>query len=133
MSYELTASELLKLMREFSSKVGQQYPQMEISEFGEWVDAEYGDAYERANILLESYGEEVDSSKTGLFNEYDLSEEEVRDALEWKVRDKDSAGGRPSKVEKWTERIENNAATLEDARQDMSDPTWYRLKSRVEE
>ena len=133
MSYELTASELLKLMREFSSKVGKQYPQMEISEFGEWVDAEYGDAYERANILLESYGEEVDSSKTGLFNEYDLSEEEVRDALEWKVRDKDSAGGRPSKVEKWTERIENNAATLEDARQDMSDPTWYRLKSRVEE
>ena len=133
MSYELTASELLKLMREFSAKVGKQYPQMEISEFGEWVDAEYGDAYECANILLESYGKEVDSSKTGLFNEYDLSEEEVRDALEWKVRDKDSAGGRPSKVEKWAERIENNAATLEDARQDMSDPTWYRLKSRVEE
>ena len=133
MSYELTASELLKLMREFSSKVGQQHPQMEISEFGEWVDAEYGDAYEAANMYLESYGEEVDSSENHFLNEYDLTKEQVESAIEMKKSHLNSSPGRPSKVEKWAERIENNAATLEDARQNMSDPTWYRLKSRVEE
>jgi len=42
-----------------------------------------------------------------------------------------SSGGRPSKVDKWEKRIENGES-LEDARKDMSDPTWYKLKKRVE-
>ena len=36
-------------------------------------------------------------------------------------------------IDWWAERIEDNDATFEEARDHMSDPTWYRLKSRVEE
>ena len=62
----------------------------------------------------------------------DLSQSDALAGLKMRVNSK-GKGGRPSKVEKWAERIEDNDATLEEARDHMSDPTWYRLKSRVEE
>ena len=61
-----------------------------------------------------------------------LTKEQALTGLKMRENGK-GKGGRPSKVKKWAKKIEDNAATLEEARDHMSDPTWYRLKSRVEE
>ena len=109
---------------------------------------------DKAEMVCGNYGQEVDDVKNdvnlsspGLVIESELEDEYVVSVLEYleesNLSEKEaigglrlqanSSGGRPSKVEKWQDRIEDGPATLEDARQDMSDPTWYKLKRRVNE
>ena len=111
---------------------------------------------DKAEMVCGNYGQSEDElslqgslSSRGLVIESELEDEYVVSVLEYleesdlsrsdalaglRMRDNSKGkGGRPSKVEKWQDRIEDGSATLEDARQDMSDPTWYKLKQRVEE
>lgn len=110
---------------------------------------------DKAEKLCDEYGREQDelNSQGSLSNEVlvidsELDEEYVADVLEYleesnlsrsdalaglKMRESSKGkGGRPSKVDKWQSRIEDGSATLEDAREDMSDPTWYKLRDQVE-
>ena len=61
-----------------------------------------------------------------------MTEEEVRKAIDAYYKNK-KRGGRPSKRERWNKKIENDEATLEEAREHMSNTTWYKLKKEVEE
>jgi len=98
--------------------------------------------------LAEEFGTDVDSLRNGgslrvpdgmsvedaddilqYVNENNLSKEDVMSGLKMRSHRK---GGRPSKVEKWEERIVDGDATLEEAREHMSDPTWYKLRDKVD-
>ena len=108
---------------------------------------------DKAERVCANYGRQVDDVKNdvnlssrGLVIESELDDEYVVSVLEYleesNLSEKEaigglrlqanSSGGRPSKVEKWRDRIEDGPATLEDARGDMSDPTWYKLRDQVE-
>lgn len=65
-------------------------------------------------------------------SESGLEPDEVVEGIRWRSNKK-GKGGRPSKVDRWEQRIEDGAATLEDAQENMGRSTWYKLKSRVEE
>ena len=133
MAYEINSMELLTIMEEFCRKLGSQHDQMPIDEFGKWRNSNGERAFEAAKMYLQTYGDESSELNNSFLNEYDMDESEIRSAIELKKSFESSERGRPSKVEKWQNRIEDGSATLEDARQDMSDPTWYKLKQRVEE
>ena len=107
-----------KVVADYGRDENQLSSQGSLSESGLVIESELDDGY--VVSILE------------YLEQNDLSQDDALAGLKMRVNSK-GKGGRPSKVEKWAERIENNDATLEDARQDMSDPTWYRLKSRVEE
>ena len=61
-----------------------------------------------------------------------FSRDEAIDVLKQEISKRESAG-RPSKVEKWEKKIENNGASLSDAKEELSRSTWYKLKKRVEQ
>lgn len=132
MSYELEPLQLLNLMDEFCQKLGSEYSNMPIDDFGGWKDSNLEEAFEVSKMYLEQYGEEGGSSENSFLNDYDLTEEEIIEAIEWKMSINESNRGRPSKVDKWEKMIESGRATLDEARDEMSDPTWYKLKDRVE-
>ena len=129
--YKLTWFELINLMGEFCRKLGEEHDEMPIEDFEEWSDNNYEEAREAGKAYLKAYGEEASTKEKGLFEEYDLTVEQMRHGLEWKVADINCDKGRPSKVDKWEEMIIDGAATLEEARDHMSDPTWYKLQERI--
>ena len=129
--YEITWFELKKIMSEFCGKLGDEYDEMSIEEFEDWSESNYEDVRTIGKMYLEKYCDEATGKETTLFNETELNEDQLRQAVNWKEAQIDSSGGRPSKVDKWEEMIVDGAATLEDAREEMSDPTWYKLRERI--
>lgn len=78
------------------------------------------------------YADEAHFKENCFLNELDADPEEVQEALEWYRSLQESDRGRPSKVEKWADAIEDGEATLDDARDDLSDPSFYKLKRSTE-
>jgi hypothetical protein len=133
MKREIGHVSLLNLISEFCEKLGSEYDEMSIQEFRNWWESNHEEGVEASKQYLEYYGEESVDKENCFLNEYDYFEDEVRKIIEWKESLDQSDRGRPSKVDEWESRIRDGSATLEEARSDMSDPTWYKLKERIEE
>lgn len=57
---------------------------------------------------------------------FGCSEEELELLLDWR----DNVG-RPNLMEQWVARIEGGEATLDDAREDVSRPTFYKIRDAI--
>ena len=133
---------LLRLMSEFCEKLGLSGDtprNMPIEDFGEWRKHNQDEAVQLAEMYLESYGSECKVQKSNSRTNVDefveesrFSRDEAIDVLKQEISKRESAG-RPSKVEKWEKKIENNGASLSDAKEELSRSTWYKLKKRVEQ
>lgn len=122
---------LLDLMKEFHRNLRSEGDVTSFDEFEEWSEQAFEEAHKAAQLYLDEYGSEVDGKESMFLNEYDLNEQQMRASLEWGEKKFDNPGGRPSKVDRWADKIESGDATVEEARDHMSDPTWYKLKNRV--
>ena len=127
---------------EFVRMVGSQHANLRFSDFDKaqadgvipamWVEQVFREYGVEVEQLRNQFSENRGDSRNQLFNEYDLDEDELEAAVEMYKSVKQNSG-RPSKVEKWSQKIESGSATLEEAKSHMSDPTWYKLKKRVEQ
>jgi hypothetical protein len=106
-------------------------------EYEEWkshLDEGFDDRKKR--LLFDEFGFEDDStpenepySQGGVFIEDpDLTEDEIRTAVEAYKKRQESGRGPESKTAKWAERIQSGDATLEEAKEELPESTFYKMK-----
>ena len=112
-------------------KIVEEESNMWVSELDSFVEHRYGDWSDWVKDAHESHSEEV-TTETNLDVETDLTDDEIEKAISWyerkKKSQKENPGGRPSKTKKWAQRINSGDATLEDAKEELPESTFYKLK-----
>jgi len=126
-------------VEEYIYRIQQAHPTMPVEKYDSMIHETQFNSGHHLNDLFDEFGISSQKKVSGqsnsqelVFGQFDADEEEIEKALKM-YRSVKNKSGRPSKVEKWESRILDGSATLDDARDEMSKNTWYKLKKRVEE
>ena len=119
-------------INDFLNFMRQEYSNVQFGNIDMWMEDEESVYDRRRKLLWSEYGfdEDVETNSCncgGVFEETDLSEEEIQKAIEM-YESIQSNAGRPSKTEKWAARIQSGDATLEEAKDALAQSTFYKMK-----
>jgi hypothetical protein len=106
-------------------------------EYEEWKNhPDTVDGEIKKNLIYKEYGFEDDSTPENkpytqegvLIEDPDLTDEQIKTAVEAYKKRQDSGRGPKSKTKKWAQRINSGDAMLEDAKEKLPESTFYKLK-----